>query len=489
MAFNPLPLSYCTNVHPGLTVAAVMDGLSQFSAPIAAKYGRPLAAGLWLARPVIDELKTADSHLGVLADRLRQLGLTCYTLNAFPYGDFHSDRVKEQVYLPDWTQDARRQYTLDCAAVLSQLLPDDAEGSISTLPLGFKPLATSSNLPSPPLRGRGAGGEGAIAATIQPLSLTLSPRGEGTKHNSIPTAYLDSCIAQLIRTALALAELRQSSGKTIRLAIEPEPCCVLETTPETISFFQRLRQTAASPTERDAVREHLGVCYDVCHQSVEFEDVTASIHALADAGIRINKVHITNAIEVPHPGTNPAALTALAKYAEPRYLHQTFAKSTSGQVVHQLDLDRGLCESPPEEFRDAEIWRIHFHVPVDKETLGPLNTTRPDLLRRSPPCVSWITLRTWKWKRIRGKCCRKAARRIWWTVSSASSARRGSCWSGYHPGEPFSGFEAEDSSSTRTMCSREQCSTRSRTPVAGSAGTPMSTRWRSTSTRYGCRMS
>lgn len=338
MAFSPLPLSYCTNVHPGLTVADILDGLSHYSAPIAARFGRPLATGLWLARPVIDELLTADSHLSVLTDWLKHHDLTCYTLNAFPYGNFHSDRVKEQVYLPDWTQDSRRDYTLSCAGVLAKLLPAETEGSISTVPLGFKSLAESPG-------------------------------------------FVADCGVQLIRTAVGLAELRQRTGRLIRLAIEPEPCCVLETTPETIRFFQQLRERAGAEAARSAVEEHLGVCYDVCHQSVEFEDVAASIRALTEADIRINKVHITNAIEVARPGQNPAALSALSRYAEPRYLHQTFARAATGKIVHQLDLTAALCENPPAEFREADAWRIHFHVPVDKESLGPLQTTRPDLIR------------------------------------------------------------------------------------------------------------
>lgn len=338
MSFSSLPLSYCTNVHPGLSIEAVLHGLSELSAPIASGYGQPLAAGLWLARPVIDELLTDDEHRHALFVRLRDLGLECYTLNAFPFGDFHSDRVKEQVYLPDWTQTSRREYTLACASILSKLLPDHVEGSISTVPLGFKSLATEPD-------------------------------------------FLDQCRFHLIRTAIGLAELRRKSRRMVRLALEPEPCCVLETTPETIEFIQSLRQACGSEVERKAVTEHIGVCFDVCHQSVEYENVAKSIRKLAEAEIRINKVHITNAIELPDPANNVEGRAALAKYAEPRYLHQTFAKVGKRKLVRRIDLDRELCENPSERFRGAESWRVHFHVPVDRETLGPLATTRPDLVR------------------------------------------------------------------------------------------------------------
>lgn len=336
MTISLLPLSYCTNVHPGRTVAEVVDGLDQYTLAIKSNYGSELAAGLWLAASVIRELEQSPDALQRFADGLAQRGLTCHTLNAFPYGDFHSARVKENVYRPDWTQPERLDYTIACARCLSAFLPEGCEGSISTVPLGFKPFER-------------------------------------------PADFADRCADQLISLALRLDELHSDTGRVIRLAIEPEPFCVLETTEETIQFFKRLRERAADQNALDLVNWHLGVCYDVCHQSVEFEDVAASIRSLADENIRINKVHITCAIEVPNPSQNPEALVALSRYIEPRYLHQTIAKTSTGYIVRLVDLDENLVTNPKPEFRDAPAWRVHFHVPVDAEQLGPLSTTRPDL--------------------------------------------------------------------------------------------------------------
>ncbi len=350
MTISSLPLSYCTNVHPGRTVAEVEDGLDRFTLPIKANYGGELAAGLWLAAPVVRELEQSPDGAQRFADGLRSRGLSCYTLNAFPYGDFHSARVKENVYLPDWTQPSRLDYTLACARVLATLLPEGVEGSISTVPLGFKPF----------------------------------------EH---PVDFADRCADQLIELARGLSRLHHETGRLIRLAIEPEPYCVIETTAETLSFFARLRTRAADVHALEVVREHLGVCYDVCHQAVEFEDVPASIRSLVAADIRINKVHITCAIEVVEPGCNEEARRILAHYVEPRYLHQTFARRdddakrwpgskpalNTSRTVAQVDLDEQLTASPSAEFRDASMWRVHFHVPVDAEHLGPLGTTRGEL--------------------------------------------------------------------------------------------------------------
>lgn len=338
MSISSLPLSYCTNVHPGRSIAEVDEGLDRFTLPIKQGYGDELAAGLWLAASVIRELESTPDAVSRFADGLKRRGLACYTLNAFPYGDFHSARVKENVYLPDWTQPNRLDYSLACARVLAALLPDNVDGSISTVPLGFKPF----------------------------------------EH---PADFADRCADQLIEFSRQLDRLRTDTGKLIRLAIEPEPFCVLETTAETLAFFQRLRERAADVSALELVQTHLGVCYDVCHQAVEFEDVAASIRSLAAAEIRINKVHITCAIEIANPGSNPAALAALARYVEPRYLHQTFARTATGSIVKQVDLDTPLATTPSPEFRDASMWRVHFHVPVDAEHLGPLGTTRGELKR------------------------------------------------------------------------------------------------------------
>ena len=129
----------------------------------------------------------------------------------------------------------------------------------------------------------------------------------------------------------------------------------------------------------DAVRTHLGLCFDVCHQAVEFEDVAASIAALDAAGVRINKVHISCALELQRPAENPDARAALRRYVEQRYLHQTLARTRAGEVVCETDLNQQFIDHPGPEFLSADSWRIHFHVPVDAQRMGPLGTTHADL--------------------------------------------------------------------------------------------------------------
>lgn len=337
MGLSKLPLSYCTNVHPGQSLAEVEEGLDAFTVPVHERFGEDLAAGLWLSAAVVDELLTSPGQLERFSERLAKRQLVCHTLNAFPFGDFHGDRVKEQVYLPDWADPMRLEYTDRCAEVLTGLLPAGCQGSISTVPLGFKQLPQSAD-------------------------------------------FLDRAIAQLLELAQRLERREERTGRKVRLAIEPEPLCLLETTPETVSFFESLFQVAGDRGLLETAREYLGVCYDVCHQAVEFEDVGDSIRSLAAAGVRINKVHITCAVELVDPASNLEGRELLAGYAEPRYLHQVMARSSDGTLLQATDLGEALVRQPPETWLAAPSWRVHFHIPVDAEDLGPLGTTRAELV-------------------------------------------------------------------------------------------------------------
>jgi sugar phosphate isomerase/epimerase len=322
-----LPLGYCTNVHPGQTVAEVLAGLDRYTVPVMQRVGTPVAAGLWLARPVVDELLAQPEAVARFGAALADRKLICYTLNAFPYGNFHAARVKENVYLPDWSQPERLTYTEECAAILAELLPAGIDGSISTLPLGFKGFET-------------------------------------------PNDFEAKCIRHLIACAAWFSKVEADTGRVVRLAIEPEPFCRLETTAEAVAFFERLWRTAGR--DEALVRRHIGLCYDVCHQAVEYEDIGESIRTLDRAGVRINKVQISCAIQLDDPAGNASGRAALKHFVEPRYLHQTFSRS-----ARAADLTESLIDAPPEGFRDADSWRVHFHVPVDAERFGPLATTRP----------------------------------------------------------------------------------------------------------------
>ncbi len=336
MSISTLPLCYCCNVHPGRTLKEVLQGLERYAAEVRKKLGKAqLGVGLWLARPVVDELLSSPEALSGLSRTLAEHQLVCYTLNAFPFGDFHKERVKQEVYCPNWAETARRDYTVDCARVLCHLLAEGQEGSVSTVPLAY-----------------------------------------GTDPKYKP----DTALTHLLQCADALHGLWEQTGRLVRLAIEPEPFCRLEQSEQVAAFFQNELWPAAERTGRgERVRQHVGVCFDVCHQAVLFEDVEASVELLKKAEVRMNKVHVSCALKAVSPGEREEVRTALQQFVEPRYLHQTFAQTSSGRLLRAEDLTEQLLAECPSQWQQAEQWRVHFHVPVYADTLGPLQTTRPEL--------------------------------------------------------------------------------------------------------------
>ena len=312
-------LAYCTNVHPAEDVAGITDQLRRFSGRVRDELGRPrLGIGLWLPRTAATEL--ADlATCARLRETLEELCLEVVTLNGFPYQGFQDEVVKHRVYHPDWTEDARLTWTLDLAGILARLLPEDVvTGSISTLPLGWRdPWDDASD-----------------AAAIANLRAV----GDG------------------------LAALEEATGKRILLAIEPEPGCRVQTTVE-----------AAAVTERIG-RPHVGVCVDLCHLAVEFEEPEAAITALQERGVLIAKVQVSSALVAEDP-TDPAVRAALAGFDEVRFLHQARAGGEGGVRARADDLGDALAGALP---GDGE-WRVHFHAPLQAAALPPLRTTRPQL--------------------------------------------------------------------------------------------------------------
>ena len=265
---TPVHLAYCSNVHQAEDLDGVLAQLAAYAEPVRERLGVDrLGIGLWLARDVVTELVGDERALGRLKNELSARGLETVTLNAFPYSGFHREVVKKDVYLPDWTDEARLTYTLDCARVLTALLPDDARrGSVSTLPLAWR--------------------------TPWPAERSNTAR------------------RALDRLADGLAAIERETGRPVRVGFEPEPGCVIETT------AQAVRELGGLDPER------LGICLDACHLAVQFEDPHAALARLAAAGLPVVKLQASCAVQADDPA-DPAARAALGRLAEPRFLHQT----------------------------------------------------------------------------------------------------------------------------------------------------------------------
>lgn len=344
-----MELSYCTNVHPAEDLEGVLAQLDAYAGPARRAAGlERLGVGLWLPADLARRL-VADP---VARDRLRAgldaNGLEVRTINAFPYAAFHADVVKLDVYRPDWTDRRRADYTLDCAAVLAELLPPGGSGSISTLPLGWRTPWTADD---------------DARAT-----------------------------AALRRVSNALRDLRERTGRTVRLAIEPEPGCVLDAVSDVVRWLApRLRATGsdaatAARTDAAAARadgidpEHVGICLDTCHLAVSFADPAAAVRLVESAGIRVVKVQASAALHVDDPA-DPASRAAVAAFVEQRYLHQTRELGPDGDVAPVDDLPEALEDLPGDG-----PWRVHFHVPLHLAPMPPLRATA-DVLREAVTAV------------------------------------------------------------------------------------------------------
>jgi sugar phosphate isomerase/epimerase len=362
-------LTYCTNIHRGETWPEVLASLERHVPAVKAQLSpdRPFGVGLRLSAVAADALRERAAF-----DQLRRFleanGLYVFTINGFPYGPFHGVRVKEEVYQPDWQHAERLSYTNLLADLLAELLPDEAglEGSVSTVPGTFKPL-------------------------------------------SEPPGVVERIADNLVRHVAHLVALKARTGRTIALALEPEPFCFLETIEETVRFFE---DHLFAPTSVDrlaglsglgrgdaeaALRHHLGVCYDVCHAAVEYEDPKGGLEQLRAAGIRVPKLQLSAALRITK--VNAAGVERLRRFDEPVYLHQVVERRNGG-LTRYLDLPQAFAaldgSGGPRE------WRIHFHVPIYLDEIEHFSTTQ-DFLReilaihRAEPISAHLEVETYTW--------------------------------------------------------------------------------------------
>lgn len=329
-------VSYCANVHPGERLTDLWAALDAAQLVRTSLGVERLGLGLWIARAALAELGAAPGGAATfLADELAWRGLEVVTVNGFPYGNFHADVVKRAVYHPDWTTEERRLHTLALAEILAHVLPPDRQGgTISTLPLAHT---------------------GEIAGD--------------------PAAHAARACDALCRLAVDLARLCDRTGKRIRVCLEPEPGCLVETTADAVRLWTEalplaLERTRSSPA---ALREHLGLCFDTCHLAVAFEEPADSLASLAAAGVPVGKMQLSSALAVAAPGSH-AGRAALLRFAEPRFLHQVRTCGDDGELLGADDVDPDL--SVLEELPSDRPWRIHFHVPIHRDAVGEVGTTR-----------------------------------------------------------------------------------------------------------------
>ena len=305
----------------------------------------PFGIGLYLSHLASEEIQIHD-----LRKWLKENDVYVFTMNGFPYGNFHDEVVKENVYRPDWTTSERVNYTKKLFSILAEIIPADVEGSISTVPVSYKFwFEEDSN------------------ARLRAMKIASE---------------------NLAEVAFFIAELSERKQNYFHLDLEPEPDCILENTHDVILFWKeflipkgseflaREKDISTEAAER-MIRRHIGICYDVCHFAVEFEDQKKSIEKIISKNISIGKIQISSAVRaVFNKLDNEKILQQLQQFHEPRYLHQTVVNDASGKLKKFRDLPDALFKKTP----TGEL-RTHYHVPLFLEKFENLLTTQPDVLQ------------------------------------------------------------------------------------------------------------
>ncbi|MEU0126956.1 MULTISPECIES: metabolite traffic protein EboE [unclassified Streptomyces] len=343
-------LAYCTNVHPAETLRGVRAQLRDHCEPVRRRLGRDrLGIGLWLARDAARALVNDPAALRSLRSELEHRGLEVVTLNGFPYEGFGAQEVKYRVYTPDWTDPERLAHTTDLARLLAALLPDDVtEGTISTLPIAWR-----------------------------------------TPYDYDPTAA-DTARKALTALAQRLDALAELTGKSIRIGLEPEPGCTVETTADAIAPLTSVGH------------ERIGICVDTCHLATSFEDPDTALDALRAAGVPVAKAQLSAALHAEHPHL-PEVRAALGAFAEPRFLHQTRTLTAAG-LRGTDDLEEAVSGGA---LPDSTPWRSHFHVPLHAPPAPPLTSTLPvlqsvltRLVGGAAPLTRHLEVETYTWQAL-----------------------------------------------------------------------------------------
>lgn len=363
-------LTYSTLVHPGDTWPQMWNSLTTYVPKVKARVSpnAPFGVSLRLSAASAETLTRNPSERAKLKAFLDDNDMYLYTVNAFVYGPFKNTVVKEKVYEPDWRTAQRTEYTKQVADIVAEVCPPFVNPSIQSPPLGFKARATDP---------------GVVAAYT----------------------------ANIRHVAAHLHRLRERTGRTVTLALEPEPLCVLETIEEAVTFFNGSLRTEQSTAElarelggtaqqaREVLRRHVGVVYDICHQAVEFENISASLQNLVDHDIPVFKLQEAAAMQIPE--VTPAIIEALHEYSDSIYLTQTVERR-NGALKRFTNLEDAFAAYAQDPGGKRE-WRTHFHVPVFLETLGEhFRTTRFAIeealaFHKARPLSAQLEIETYTW--------------------------------------------------------------------------------------------
>ena len=353
---HDIHLAYCTNIHRGSDWAETFKSLRDNTLRVKEQVSpnSSYAIGLRLGDFASRQLSQPD-QLKEFKLWLNENDCYVFTINGFPYGEFHGTRVKEDVYTPDWTADERVDYTKRLFDILVEISPSDSGGSVSTVPCSYKEFITSDDQ---------------VAKIRKNLWNVID--------------YID--------------ELSERTGKDLHLGVEPEPLCYLETTDEMVRFYRDMKSDRPDDL---SLSRRFGINYDTCHLAVEYEEAVDALDTLAREGIRISKLHFSSAMKVR---PQPRVIQELGAYAEDIYFHQVIARSGNGVLRRYRDLPDAIRLATQGRTQEDDEWRIHFHLPLHSLPTELFSTTIDQLqsvieyLGQNPAVCSHIEMETYTWE-------------------------------------------------------------------------------------------
>lgn len=342
-------VTYCTNIHPGQDWDNTFKHIKKYVPEVKRQVApdTSFGLGLRLSNKASEQLNEKD-RLSQFKKWLDTEDIYVFTMNGFPYGNFHDERVKDRVHAPDWTTPERLSYTKRLFQQLAILLPEGISGGISTSPITYRHWHTSE--------------EDLISAFES-----------GAKHFTEIISHL--------------YQIEEQTGKYLHLDIEPEPDGLLENSDEVIRFFEdylipiataQLKSKHGWDQEesRKYILRYITLCYDICHFSLAYEEPIATFKKLEDHGIVIGKIQVSAALKIlSDQKQNNAIWETLSRFDEPTYLHQVTEK-IGDQVRTYNDLPALLKNKP-----DFKELRAHFHVPIFLEQFEALYSTQDHILK------------------------------------------------------------------------------------------------------------
>lgn len=341
---NKYHLTYCSNIFKEKTWKNLFCKLKIYITNLRKFFKKKhIGLSLCLSNSLANEIKKTD-NISNLKMWLKKNRLYISSINGFVYQTFHQKKIKENIYLPDWTSKKRLNFTQNLIDILKNIIKKNHDGSISTLPISYKSWTKDNH-----------------------------------KHYVL---YKTS--KHLSELLILLINIKKQIKNIIHLDIEPEPQCMIETYKETHTFFEQwllpICKKYLIPRYKKQklithIYTHIKICYDICHFSVNFENHKEILNSIQKSKIKIGKIQISSALKINLNNNNKKSqLKTLLTLQSSPFLHQTTEK-VAKKIKKYTDIKHIL--ETFEQKTHGEM-RIHCHISIHEKIYKNIETTHQE---------------------------------------------------------------------------------------------------------------